>query len=460
MKRALLCLCIVANTQAAMLPGTVLQELKKADIPTDAVAIDVREVGKSLPLISLNAQLPINPASTMKLLTTYAGLEILGPAYRWKTEAYLDGKLENGVLYGNLVFKGYGDPKLTIEAFWLWLREFRQRGLREIRGDIVLDSSFFADDKYDPAAFDNKPTRPYNVGPNALLLNFNAQHLRLLQNGDQTTALLEPELYGYQTTNRITPSNSLQCNSEDAYQAHLEGHSIVLEGNIPENCGEAEDYFSLLPPDRYFFAVFAALWQELGGQIRGTVRSGTVPDALPVFSTHLSPQLSEVIRDINKFSNNTMARQLFLTLGTSDAKTASIADSIRTIEKWLSNRQLHFPELVLDNGAGLSRIDRISAQHLATLLNMAANGPYGAELEASLPILGMDGTVKKRFRDSPLAGSAHLKTGTLDGVKSIAGYVHTRKGKRLISVFIINHPEARQGQAAQDALIEWLQKQY
>ena len=441
---------------AARLPDTVKAELAKAGIPLNAVAIEVRREGSSRPLVSLNAHQAMNPASTIKLLTTYAGLEMLGPAYRWKTEAYLDGKLENGVLHGNLVFKGYGDPRLTIEAFWLWLRELRQRGLKEIRGDIVLDRSFFEDDHYDPAAFDNKPSRAYNVGPDALLLNFNALHLRLLPDGAQTAALLEPELYGYRLINRITTSANLPCNGEDAYQSQLDGHAIVLEGRIPANCGEQQDYFSLLPPNDYFFAVFAALWQELDGQIAGSVRSGIAPAELPAFSTHYSPPLSEIIRDINKFSNNTMARQLFLTLGTADGNTASIAHSTEAISRWLGREP--FPELVLENGAGLSRNERISADHLADILDRAAMSSYSAELEASLPILGMDGTVKKRFRDSRIAGHAHLKTGSLEGVKSLAGYVHAGNGKQWVMVFIINHPNAKYGKDAQDALIAWLEK--
>lgn len=460
MKKMLVALWLIFSTVAGATqpPASVLQELQKANIPLGAVAIEVREAGKLSPLISLNARLAMNPASTMKLLTTYAGLEILGPAYRWKTEAYLDGKLENGILYGNLVFKGYGDPKLTIEAFWLWLRELRQRGLREIRGDIVLDSSFFPDSNSDPSAFDNKPARAYNVAPNALLLNFNALHLRLLPNGTQTIALLEPELHEYQLSNRITTSASLPCNGEDAYQSRLEGRKIMLEGSISANCGEMQDYFSLLAPDEYFFAVFNALWQEIGGQIQGKVRTGRVPDSLPAFSTHLSPPLSELIRDINKFSNNVMARQLFLTLGAIDEKTASITRSSATVQQWLEKKQLQVPELVLENGAGLSRTERISAQNLSKILQDSAISPHSAELEASLPILGIDGTLKKRFKGSEIAGHAHLKTGSLEGVKSIAGYVHAKSGKKWILVLIINHTNAKYGQPAQDALIEWVQK--
>jgi D-alanyl-D-alanine carboxypeptidase/D-alanyl-D-alanine-endopeptidase (penicillin-binding protein 4) len=509
---------------AVSLPESVNAALKQAHIPLDSVGIVVQEVNEPVPTIRLNAGRAMNPASTMKLLTTFAALETLGPAYRWKTEAYLNGKLENGVLQGDLIFKGYGDPKLTVEQFWKWLRELRQRGLREIRGDIVLDHSFFEAVSNDPAAFDNDPTRAYNVGTSSLLLNFNAMHLHLIPNGPATTALLEPDLAGYTLINHITTSTRQYCGGEDAYKARLDGHNIVLEGSIPASCGETDAYFSLLPHDEYFLAVFSALWQELGGTLQGRLRAGTVPADQVPFAKYVSPQLSEVIRDINKFSNNTMARQLFLALGTTETETvsagvnqsaerlmstdskdshgdfstaqafisetslsgeqqggdiadeerslslpdaaagvpqpANIAHSTAAIRHWLKTQQLQFPELVLENGAGLSRKERISALHLAELLQHATNSPFHAELEASLPILGMDGTVKKRFNDSGIAGYAHLKTGSLKGVKSVAGYVQAQSGKRWIVVFLVNHPNAAHAQPAQDALIEWLQTRH
>lgn len=453
-------LWLASQAVAADLPQAVREELRRADIPLNSVGIVVQDARTQRSLLRHNAALTMNPASVMKLLTTTAALEMLGPAYRWKTEAYLDGKLDNGVLQGNLVFRGYGDPKLTVEQFWLWLRELRQRGLREIRGDVVLDHSFFEPMSPDPAAFDNNPTRAYNVIPNALLLNFNAVRLRLIPNAAQTHALLEPDLSGYAISNRITTAAQLPCNGGDTYKTHLEHRIIVLDGAIPSDCGEVDDYIAPLPHDEYFFAVFGALWKELGGTLQGRLREGSAPMQQAAFATHLSPPLAEVIRDINKFSNNTMARQLFLTLGTTGGAPANIGRSTAAVQQWLSLQQMDFPELVLENGSGLSRTERISPQHLADILQHAAHSPFAAELEASLPILGMDGTVKRRFKDSEIAGYAHLKTGTLDGVKSFAGYIRTHSGKTLIAVFIINHSNSAHGQAAQDALIEWLQKRY
>lgn len=445
---------------AARLPSGVADALRRAKIPLSSVGIIVQKTDARKAILNINATQAMNPASTMKLLTTFFALEILGPAYRWKTEVYLDGKMENGVLQGDLVFKGYGDPKLTVDQFWMWLRELRQLGLRDIRGNIVLDQSFFESMKYDSAGFDNDPSRAYNVTPNALLLNFNALHLHLIPNGNTTIALMEPELAGYSVKNFITSSQELSCGGDDAYKSRLEGHNILLEGQMPSGCGEADDYFSLLPHDEYFFAVFSALWKELGGTIQGKLTIGSAPPNQEPFATHKSQMLSEIIRDINKFSNNPMARQLFLTLGAGDAIPANVARSTAVVQQWLNSMRLDFPELVLENGAGLSRKERITTQHLAEILQRAAKSRYAAELEASLPILGMDGTVKKRFKESELSGYAHLKTGTLDGVKSIAGYVKARSGKQYLMVFIVNHPNAALSQPAQDALIEWLYSKY
>ncbi len=471
---AALLFCLAASAQAVSLPATVRQELNKADIPQSSIAVEVREVGRHAPLISINSQRAMNPASTMKLLTTYAALDLLGPAYTWKTEAWIDGELKDGVLNGNLILKGYGDPKFTIEQFWLWLSELRARGLREIRGDLVLDRSYYDLPAYDPAQFDADPVRAYNVGPDALLINFNTLRLRYMPDGNSLRVVSEPPLDGITLDNQLLPNGEkANCdNWDDLFSVQPNGDSVVLQGDYPVECGEREQNLSVMPHTRYVGALFSAIWKELGGTLQGKEHDGEVGSNAMLFSTHRSEPLSSVIRDINKYSNNVMARQLFLTLGGAgpaleDAAPSAtgfnthplnIERSIFTMQSWLARNRLNFKEVVLENGAGLSRKERISAAHMAELLQNAFNHPLSAELQASLPILGIDGSVKKRLKESPAAGHAHLKTGTLEGVKTIAGYVKSKSGKEWVVVFFINHAYAKRGQDAQDALIEWVQK--
>ena len=455
----LLVFSLIPGIQAASLPPSVLAALKQAHVPLSDIGIEVREVKARKSLISINREQPMNPASTMKLLTTYAGLELLGPAYTWKTEAWLDGILDGGVLQGDLILKGYGDPKFTIEQFWLWLRELRGRGLREIHGNLVLDRNAFQLAPYDPAAFDKDPARAYNVGPDALLLNFNAIHLHLIPHGEKVSILAEPELAGIRIENRLINVSQGDCaNWDDAISTQLNGATLLIQGTFPASCGERAKYFSPLTHSLYIDTVFRALWQELGGTFSGSVRDGATPNNARLFATHSSAPLSELIRDINKFSNNVMARQLFLSLSVSPSAPATIEHSEQTVHDWLVQKKLSFPELVLENGAGLSRAERISPHSMTLLLQTAQDSPLQSEFEASLPILGVDGTLKKRFRDSAVTRHAHLKTGTLDGVKTVAGYVQSRSGKQWIMVFFINSPNASAGQRAQDALIEWVQQ--
>jgi D-alanyl-D-alanine carboxypeptidase/D-alanyl-D-alanine-endopeptidase (penicillin-binding protein 4) len=475
-------LSLAASAHAEDLPPSVREALRQEHIPIGSIGVIVREINSSTPLIQVNAKQAMNPASTMKLLTTYAALELLGPAYTWRTEAYVDGTLENGVLKGNLIIKGYGNPKITAEQLWSWLHELRNRGLRDIQGDLILDHSAFAIQESDPAAFDNDPDRAYNVGPDALLLNFNAIRLRLIPADGKVNVFTEPALAGITLDNRLSLNNQHNCREwDDNVHVQLAGNVIRLQGTYPAPCGEHDKAVSLLPHTRYFDAVFRSLWQEMGGTLSGNTRDGSTSDSAMLFATQRSQPLSEIIRDINKFSNNVMARQLFLSLSLSkEAPTrnippinsqmdsslpnsiiapASIELSEIALRNWLTKKGFDFPELVLENGAGLSRKERISPLSLSLLLQDIQLSPFSAEIEASLPIVGVDGTMRKRHDNCAVTTHAHLKTGSLEGVKSIAGFLQSRSGKQWILVFIINHPNAAAGQHAQDELIEWLEQQ-
>ncbi|MBL8488981.1 MAG: D-alanyl-D-alanine carboxypeptidase, partial [Rhodocyclaceae bacterium] len=166
--------------------------------------------------------------------------------------------------------------------------------------------------------------------------------------------------------------------------------------------------------------------------------------------------LADVVRDINKFSNNVMARQLFLTLGANGGGPATADRAEAAIKAWLEAKNLRMPELVLENGSGLSRRERMSADSLARLLAAAWKSPVMPEFISSLPLTAVDGTMQRRLKTNAVAGQAHIKTGTLEGVKTMAGYVLDRAGRRQIVVLLVNHPNAAAAQPAQDALLQWV----
>jgi serine-type D-Ala-D-Ala carboxypeptidase/endopeptidase (penicillin-binding protein 4) len=447
-----------AFAQHAPLPGALREVLAGANVSPDAVGVYVHEIGATRPLIAHNADRAMNPASTMKLLTTLAGLELLGPSFTWHTDAWLDGTLTGDVLQGNLVLKGYGDPKLTIEELWLFLRDLRGRGLRDIRGDLILDRTFFGNEAADPAQFDNDPTRPYNVVPDALLLNYKSVRLQFLpqeESGNVRIVAL-PDLPQISVVNQLALGPGSCELWPERPQAFPDQAMLVFTGIFPRGCGEKAKSFSLLSPNDYAHALFRQLWHELGGTFAGRARDGIVSDTAQLFGTWISPPLAEVIRDINKFSNNVMARQLFLTLGlAADNPPASTDKAGRALRTWLARGRLDFPELQVENGSGLSRTERISPRHLAELLLYAWRSPLMPEYLASLPIVGVDGTLRRRLTNSPAAGKAHMKTGYLEGVRAIAGYVIDQRGRPLIVVSLVNHPQAVAAQSFQEAVVDW-----
>ena len=458
-------LALAATAVQAQLPEPIARALAQAGIPESATAFYAQEAGAERPLLAVGADRPLNPASTMKLVTTYAGLELLGPAYVWVTDAYAGGPLKDGVLAGDLVLRGRGDPKLTIENFWLLLRGLRGRGVREIRGDLVLDRSYFpGGEDYDPGRFDEQPNRPYNTGPDALLVNFKSVRLQFVPDLEARTVnvIVEPVVPAIQVVNNLTLDPKGPCGDWlgkvklDA-QGNAQSARFVFGGVFPASCGERVRNFSVLSHPQYVSALFRELWRELGGTFNGTVRDGTAAPDAKLLATVQSPTLSEVVRDINKFSNNVMARQLFLTLGAVGAGAPGSTDKTgRVIRQWLAGKGLTFPELVLENGSGLSRVERISAKNLGELLLSAYRSPVMPELMASMPLVAVDGTMKKRLSGAEVAGQAHIKTGTLSGVRAIAGYVLDGQGRRIVVVFIVNHANAGNAQPVQDALLKWI----
>lgn len=453
---ALLAALVTTPAHAAdSLPAPVAAALERAQIPRDAFVATVQEIGATRTRLAWRADQSVAPASLMKLVTTYAALDLLGPAWTWSTPVWLLGRVHDGVLDGDLVIKGGGDPKLVLERLWLMLRRVQQLGVREIRGDIVLDRSAFLMPDTNPGDFDGEPLRPYNVIADALMLNFKASNYTFTPDPARGVASIAVDLpLGGVRVDASVPLVGGACEDwraalrpdfNDASQVHFAGDYAAA-------CGEQSWAVASIDPKRFNQRAVAGLWQELGGRLTGSVRLGIAPATQPSFVV-TSPPLAEVVRDINKYSNNVMAQQLFLTLGLTQRDSGTPEASRQVLQKWARERLGNAADaLVVDNGSGLSRDARVSARLLARLLQAAWSGPVMPELIGSLPITGVDGTL--RNSKAP-AGRAHLKTGTLRDVSGIAGDVLADSGKRYVVVGIVNHANAGAARPVLDALVQW-----
>lgn len=441
--------------------------LTRAGIPRSATSVLVQDVDGALALMKHRITTPMNPASVMKLVTTFAALDQLGPTFTWKTRIMAASPIRDGVLRGDLSIIGGGDPRLSRERLWLMLRELRSRGIRRIEGDVLTDRSYFNLPPHDPATFDQRPLRPYNAGASALSVDYGSIQLRLQPTPAGAEVTLDPQPTGLLVENRIRRNAGSVCGDPvtQLVATPREGAGnttvLTLDGNLPQTCTASFDWnLSPLPPERLFEGIFRTLWQELGGEITGRFREGAPPQGAQLLVESSSPALPEVMRDMNKWSNNIIARHVLATLGAQaePGRDSAIAGA-RVVERSLKASGISTDGLVIENGAGLSRNERVSAQSLGELLQAAWRSRTMPELVSSLPIAGRDGTARRRVANSPAAGAAHIKTGTLDGVRSLAGYVLGASGRRYAVVLMINHPNAGAAREVQDALLEWTASQ-
>ncbi|EXF96168.1 D-alanyl-D-alanine carboxypeptidase [Pseudomonas fluorescens HK44] len=428
------------------LPPSVEKALKASKLQDNALSLVMIPLnGPGTPTV-FNADVSVNPASTMKLVTTYAALEMLGPNHQWKTEFYTDGTLNGGILHGNLYLKGGGDPKLNMEKLWLLMRDLRANGVQQVTGDLVLDRSFFVQPQLPEFNDDGKnENKPFLVKPDALMVNLKA--LRFVARNDSGKVLVsvEPPIASIRIDNQVKALSGKQCSGGVRYNPVTQADgsvSVTVAGQLADGCS-SQTYLSLLDHATYTAGAVRAIWQELGGSIQGKDRLAAVPKDAKVLARAFSPDLAEIIRDINKYSNNTMAQQLFLSLGAkyrTDADADDAKAAQRVVRQWLAKKGITAPHLVMENGSGLSRAERVSAREMASMLQAAWRSPYSAEFVSSLPISGMDGTMRKRLKTTAMRGEAHVKTGTLNTVRAIAGFSRDSNGNTWAVVAILNDP--------------------
>jgi D-alanyl-D-alanine carboxypeptidase/D-alanyl-D-alanine-endopeptidase (penicillin-binding protein 4) len=470
---------LASSLAHAQLPEPVVQVLRTTGIAEDAVSVLVLRDGRTE--LSHLADRPMQPASTMKLVTTLVGLETLGPVFRGRTELRTTGTLQGETLKGDLILRGGADVDLSGEALENMLRSLRYQGIRKIEGRLVVDRQLFNPARTDLGAppFDESPEAYYNVIPDAAMINKNMLQLDMRSTGSRLTLQMQPALQGV-TIGHDMKLVDADCKKWDdgwklpeAVAQKNGGIKVMLHGTFPKNCNQS---YSINVVDRqeYVDRLFRATWKRLGGTISGTSAGtaieGTTPADSRLLAEHVSRTLPEIVRDTNKPSDNLLARLIFLSLGALEADPVlgshpiagsaepTLSRSDAAVRNWMRAHGIDDRGLVLDNGSGLSRTERISPVQMGGLLQAGLRSNWAPEFQSSMPIVGVDGTMRRRLHDSPAAGRARMKTGTLSNVVSLAGYVPDASGKPLVVVAMINSDLAGngRGRAVLDTLVDWV----
>ena len=503
------------------LPAAVAEALAKAQLPAEALAAVVLPSTRLGPRWLWQADRAMQPASTMKLLTSMVALDRLGPNHRGFTELLTSAPQQGDVLAGELVLRGGADPELSLAQLWHLLAELRHTlGIREIAGDIVIDRTLFRPQRPELGLppFDELPEFPYNVVPDALQLNGSLMRLEISSEIDPAAPAVGPlvrartlpplpdlviDASALRLSERACKDWELDWVSPPLIDEPLPGTLRVrLQGGFPKDCSQRPS-LQLIDRQALVERQLRWLWVSLGGEWRGRAREaeraliaplgqaalalsslasapppplpgsavvapgvaraghvGAMPAGMRLLASHQARPWGEVLRTLNKQSDNAFSRMLYLSLGLpamADAPgvpTAELAD--REVRRWLAERRINTAGMVLDNGSGLSRSERLTPRQLALALQSAQQGRWAAELMMSLPIAGVDGTLRNRLKTGPAAGLARLKTGTLRNVTALAGVVQDPQGRPWTVVAMINHEQASKGRPALDALVDWV----
>ena len=459
----------MAASATGKLPQSVESLLKKNGISQSHVSVVVEEINTAQPIIAVNPSEPRNPASVIKLVTTLSALELLGPTYQWHTDYLIDGQVKGKTLEGNLILKGGGDPFVTVDRFWSHILAIRERGISHINGNLIIDNTLFNIPPHDRGAFDGQSQRLYNVGADAALTNFSATRFVIEpgtgEDNQPIHVFADPPLADLEIKNSLKAAQGKCVSRNSGWSMGLnrkDGKIIAhFKGKYRPRCGAHSVSRSIVSNHEYAYRLFRYLWESMGGEFKGGYRTGATPETARQWVSIPSRSLAENIASINKFSNNVMARQLLLTIGhewTIDSNKDTRQSGVEAILEWFDHSGISTKGVVIDNGAGLSRSSRISASQINDVLRLGWHSNWQPEFMASLSLAALDGTMRKRLKDSDLQGRARIKTGLINGIRSMAGFVHSTNNKHYIVTMMIDSDKVNywNGNQIQDALLQWV----
>ena len=449
------------NRNAAIynrLPADIVSKLRATGARENGVSVYVQDVNSPKPLLAYQDNTARVPASVMKLITSYAALGILGPNYRWPLDVFTRGTIRNGTLQGDLIIKGYGSPEFKTADLRKVLKGIRQKGIRNISGRVVFDNSYFNAPRQSAGSFDGRALSHYNAKPDALLFNERLSSFHVSARGKRVKVTTSTPASNLKIVNRIRKTRR-GCRPRMSVSHRGSQTVVTFSGRFSRRCGTRTYTKVVSAPANMIFGAMRTYWKrDVGGNFNARFAMGRVPAGVRPLLRSYSRTLAQILPTIDKDSNNVMARQLLLTIGAKiSGGVGTERNGANAIGSWLASRGLHFPELRIENGSGLSRTARISARHLGDLLVDAYRSPYRNYLMQSLAVAGVDGTMKRRLKGTRVRGRGFFKTGTLRDVRSIAGYVKASDGKTYVMAILHNDPRARRRSlVAHDKLIEWV----
>jgi serine-type D-Ala-D-Ala carboxypeptidase/endopeptidase (penicillin-binding protein 4) len=460
----LLCSLLGAAAAQDFLPPAVLAALQQAGLPADALAAAAVPLGHVAPAWRHRAQVAVQPGSAMKVLTSIVALDRLGPSHRGFTELRSAAAVEAGVLQGDLVLKGGADTELGVPQFWALLLDLKQRGITSIEGDLLVDRTLFRPTRPDLGLppFDQAPEFPYNVIPDALSLAGNLLPIELQATPEGVRAGAVPALPGIEFTSRMQTTSTPCKDWDDDWKPALVSRQdgtirIELQGGFPADCTQRVG-LQLIDRLELEERLFRSLWQGLGGSWNGRAREAAAPAGTQLLARRVSRPWGEVLRQQNKTSDNALARLLFLQLGVpamaTNPQLGTAELAAREVRAWLAEHRIDSSGLVMDNGSGLSRSERITPWQMVQVLKAAWSERHASDFMASLPLAGVDGTLRNRLKASPATGWARLKTGTLRNVVALAGYVNDARGRPWAVAMMVNHEQAASARPVLDALVD------
>jgi len=453
---------VSCNGFAVSIPDDLAQELSTIPINKKNYSIYIQAVDSNYPLASWRSHVIRKPASVIKLLTTYSALLNLGFDYRWATRFYYTGKIRNGLLRGDLYVKASGDSTLSTKDLDDIVAQISENGIRKVQGNIVIDRTLFSVSSRNNSGFDKNIYSPYNAMPDAMMFNKRKSTFCITPHAKRAKIVKKVPDNSYKIINKLRMVNGSCRRGRSWPRVRIKTNSssrstIFLTGKLSKRCGKRTICKVISMPHRAFYYALKEKLLDNGIKVTGTLKLRRVPKKANHMFSHYSKTLESVISTIAKRSDNLMARQLFLTLGaTSYSPPSTLYKSRKAVGKTLGRYHILEKGTRVENGSGLSRSARITAKSLANLLNHAYKH-YGERWMNTLSIAGIDGTIHNRFKYSSVFGRAWMKTGTIKGVKNIAGYVEGASGQRYVVVVLVNDRYAHgYGARLANRVIEWV----